>query len=245
MDDYLGKKQFDLSDSSPLIIKIQEVARAAFDEGLSGFKDEHRNLKEKQSVGLISEVQDSINFSSDPNVKLVPPETKSIDLKLEKLANWSSKMQTQLNFNTSCIESLDTNRRKSNLIMEGFEELLQEYLKERVLHFLTHFVPFFHPSWLSIVYRLGKSTDRPYPRKVLLNFTSFDAKEQVLLQACAIAKAGHPGHRIFINEDISEEIKRRRADIRKYELFLREKGISATQKGDGIIINDTYHTISN
>lgn len=127
--------------------------------------------------------------------------------------------------------------------MEGFEELPQEDTKERIIPFLTHFVPYFHPSWLSSVYRLGKSTDSPYPRKVLLSFISLDAKEQVFLQAGAIAKAGHPGHRIFINEDISEETKRKRADIRKYELFLREKGITASQKGDGIIINDTFHTI--
>lgn len=104
--------------------------------------------------------------------------------------------------------------------MEGIEELPHEDIKDRVLHFLTHFVPLFHPSWLSTAYRLGKPADSPYPRK-----------------------AGHPGHRIFVNEDISEESKRKRADIRKYGVFLREKGINATQKGEGIIINDTYHTI--
>lgn len=241
----LEKKQVDLGASSTLVIMMQEVARALFDNSLSEFKNDLESLKEKQAqiANLIKEVQESINFSSDPNVQEVPYNTKSTDLKLEKLVSWADRMQTQLNYNTANIESLDVNRRKSNLIMEGFEELPQEDLKERVLQFLTHFVPFFHPSWLSITYRLGKFSDSFYPRKVLLSFISLEAKEHVLSQAGVIARAGFPGKRIFINEDISEETKRKRADIRKYAAFLGEKGIPATQKGDGIVINDCFHTL--
>lgn len=47
------------------------------------------------------------------------------------------------------------------------EDLPQEHLEGRIQPFLANFVPFFHPSWLTITYKLGKVTDSPDSRKAL------------------------------------------------------------------------------
>lgn len=91
-------------------------------------------------------------------------------------------------------------------------------------------------------FRLGKPQQlNKSPRRVMLYLTSNMAKETILGYADAIANAGSPGARVFVNEDIPEPTKRRRTDIYKYVCFLREKGITAVQKGDGVIFNDTLY----
>lgn len=245
----MKNKQLDLSPDSTLVTAIHETAQKLFEANSVSVRNELETLQEKQRQLdlLISEVNTSLSFLADPSTTSIPSTYQNVlDKKIEKLTCWSGQMQTQINLNSVNIESHDINRRKSNLIIEGFEELPGEDLKGRLVPFLSHFVPYFHPNWLSIVYRLGKVGDdlssSPSPRKVMISFTTLEAKEHVLAQAGIIARAGEPGRRIFINEDVSEVCKRKRADIRKYASFLSEKGIAATQKGDGIIINDVFHT---
>lgn len=220
-DEHLQKKKFDLGNDSVFAKRMVEISNAVTCEQLRDVRNELLACKEKQTnlEVALGEIKETLNYLSDPNVikpgSTPTPDARIQDKKIEKLSAWSGKMQTQLNANTAQIETLDTLRRKNNLIMDGFVETKHEDLKSEVIAFLTHFVPYFHAGWLAITYRLGKVSEGSQARKVFLGFTTLEAKELVFLQAGAIAKAGSPGNRIFINEDISEICKRKRADVRK------------------------------
>lgn len=79
------------------------------------------------------------------------------------------------------------------------------------------------------------------PRRILVSFNSTQAREAVLSRAGAIARAGPQGGRIYINEDIPEDVKRRRADVFKYVNYMSEKGYNIVQKGDSVVLNNTLY----
>lgn len=46
---------------------------------------------------------------------------------------------------------------------------------------------------------------------------------------------------MYVNEDISEDIKRRRADVFKYVNYMAKKRYNIVQKGDSVILNNTLY----
>lgn len=76
--------------------------------------------------------------------------------------------------------------------------------------FLANVVPFFHPSWLSIIYRLGKVPEKYWRfQKSTALFYHASSERASFLQSSAIAKAGQPGKRIFISKDLSKISKKK------------------------------------
>lgn len=73
------------------------------------------------------------------------------------------------------------------------------------------------------MYRIGKLKPNSPPRRVFLSLYSSAARERILGFAGDIARTGEPGRRIFLNEDLPDEAKRKISDVHKYGNFLKTK----------------------
>lgn len=155
---------------------------------------------------------------------------------------WISLLQIEIKSNHKSLDNLEVKARGLNLILDGLSEVPNEDTLVYVGNFLAKFVPLFNRGMMDVAYRLGSpQKNKPLPRRILLHTTSFFARNLILECAEQIAGAGLPGARVFVSEDLPESIRRKRQDMFKYVNFLKEKGIKASQKGDGVMFNGTLY----
>lgn len=243
LDEYLSKKELDFGDNSVFSTKIKEVV----DESLHTLKDElsanRASLDElKPRVGSLENMVRHLADLNGHTLRSAPPvDLKELENKLEAQATQVTMLQQQLQSNNKTITSLETKSRRYNVTMDGMKESKHENLLSKVCHILARFVPHFHRNWIDCIHRLGKFYPKRSPRRILIKFTTLSARERVLGCASAIARAGRRGSRIFINEDLSKENRRKRSDIHKYVKFLRDRQVEAKQIGEGVLIGETLN----
>lgn len=244
IDKYLGKKEVDIDFDA---IASECIDRKIHDSIAPAIAD-LRDLRDKQSRASndITDLKSSINFLFDDttNVDGTPPSRNDILLLEKRIRSFSTSltaMQSDLDAKNKRLNTLDLKTRELNLLIDGMFELAKEDTISYVCNLLVKFIPHFNRHWIDNAYRLGKPAPNKAPRRILLTVSSYLVRERILECAKSIADAGTPGARIFINEDIPEPIKRRRSDVFKYVDFLKKKGIQATQKGDGVIFNNTLY----
>lgn len=194
----------------------------------------------------IADLKSSLSLISDEETKTgrAPPSIKDIlglERKVYSFSNALAALQLDLDSKNKRLNNLDLKSRELNLLIDGMFELANEDTINYVCSLLSKFIPHFDRPWIDNAYRLGKPASNRAPRRILLTVSSILVKEKILEKAKFIADAGSPGSRIFINEDIPENIKRRRSDVYKYVDFLRTKGIKAIQKGDAVIFNNSLY----
>lgn len=168
------------------------------------------------------------------------PNIDDLNRKTDLLAKMVSMMQMDIQAKNRLLDNLDLKSRGRNLLVDGLPELYNEDTINHVTGFLSKFVPHFERHMIDNAFRIGKSQNRS-PRRIMLRVSSSPVRDAILNCADMITQAGSPGVRVFINEDLPESIKRRRSDIYKYVCFLKEKGINAVQRGDGVFFNDTFY----
>lgn len=234
VDTYLEK--MDIDDT----IKKEITTRFATQVGphaqiLDQFKSDLNDVRAE-----LDSFKQSLNFDNDPLVTRTDLPSKSlgaIDRKIEKLSSWLSSLQSQHKSKSRVIDNLELKSRANNLVIDGMMDSPHEDTFFEVLQLLTRFVPHFDSNHLISAYRIGKRHTGGTPRRILISLLPGPTRSLILNMAGTIAKAGLPGARIFINEDIPDDIKRRRSDVYKYVEFLKEKNITAQQKGDSVLID--------
>lgn len=89
-------------------------------------------------------------------------------------------------------------------------------------------------------YRLGsKRANSKFLRKIFVELADPADRDPILSLSKTITKYGNGGLSYYINEDVSEELKRRKADLHKYVNYLKLKGHTTEKAGDDIILNGT------
>lgn len=133
--------------------------------------------------------------------------------------------------------TLSIQMRKDNVIIDQFSEIDGENVKDRLnlILDLTLSQADRKEVFITKAFRLGNKRSEGPPRKILVELKS--GRETVLDKARIITKSGNDGKPYYINDDVPEAVKRRRNDIHKYVLFLREKGQTAEKAGEDVIIN--------
>lgn len=166
-------------------------------------------------------------------------------------SDWSSQ-KTKLNEFESRIEGLEhefssykkttdflsIQIRKENIIIDQLQEVDNENILARLntIFDVTLIPADRNEVQIKRAFRLGtKRADGP-PRKILLELKS--GREIVFEKARIITKSGNDGKPYYINDDVPESVKRRRSDIHKYVLYLRERGHQAEKAGEDVIINN-------
>lgn len=133
------------------------------------------------------------------------------------------QLQSSFQHRAKQIDLIDLKSRKHNFIIEGLSESADENIYYEVCVLLNSFIPDFNHEEIDNVYRLGKQTNSNHPRRVFVSVFSTAARERILSYAGLIAKSNEPGSRIFINEDVLDDLKRRKSDVHKYVNFLKTK----------------------
>lgn len=228
----------------------KEIARRLGDKPLPSEPetDQIASLDDRltQAVAEISQLKSSLEFMTDRDVQTAHPSVEHSDIsaihrKIDSLTNWLSAFQVQQRAKNTLVDTLDLKLRANNLIIDGMAESPQEDTLFLINQFLSRFVPRFDGRNLITAHRIGKFLpDRP-PRRIFISLTPGPARQQILTCAGAIAKAGLPGSRVYINEDVPEGAKRRKADAYKYVEYLKEKGVKAVQKGENVLIDDRLY----
>lgn len=76
------------------------------------------------------------------------------------------------------------------------------------------------------------------PRKILIELADSDDRNLMLNFSRVITKVGNNGLNYYINEDCSEETKRRKADFQKYIKYLEVwRGHKVEKSGEDLILN--------
>lgn len=251
VNETLEKKELDLGADSPLARKIYETSsvmskafRGEVLELVEQLKSEHRDSLEEFKL-----MKGSLNVfigEQENDFSQVPKQLNDVKLfgrKIDRLTVWIESLQQQLMAKSKILSAIDVKTRKTNLILDGIDEaVLNEDLIPFIGSLLVRFVPNFDQHAIENAYRLGKNHgSERMPRRVLVAFYSTAARDLVLNSAGAIARAGPPGKRIYVNEDIPEEVKRRRADVFKYCSYMTESGYNISQKGDSVVLNNVLY----
>lgn len=167
----------------------------------------------------INSLKEQDNFSQIPSAL---KEFKVMNKKIETLSLWVDSLHQQLAAKTKLLSVLDLKSRKANLIFDGVPEVLNEDLYMTIGSLLNKFVPNFVVRAIKNVFPLGKYSpaDRT-PRQILGVFNSLGFQDAVLNMAGSIAKAGLPGAKIYMDEDLPDDAKGRRADTYKYVQYIQ------------------------
>lgn len=88
-------------------------------------------------------------------------------------------------------------------------------------------------------YRLGKRPIGNIPRKVFVELGSIEEKEILLANSRGIAQVGNNGNIFYLNEDIPDDLKKRRNYIFKYIKYMERRGRVVERVGDDILVNGT------
>lgn len=137
-------------------------------------------------------------------------------------------------------DSLDNKSRRSNVIIDMLSERESEDTKQLIEEILDQGLNENDRKSIKIkrAFRLG--TKRPYvktPRKIFLELAEPQDRDKLIQYSKHITKNGNNGLPYYINEDVNEDTKRKKADQHKYVKYLEEKGRRVEKAGEDIIVN--------
>lgn len=153
--------------------------------------------------------------------------------------SWLEGLQNDFDSSSKRIDQIDINSRRNNLIIEQLSEDMNENTLEKISKILDHTLSCENREKVKIrrAFRLGYKLNPNSTRKILVEFLTPEGRDIVHQNVASIRKAGNNGKPYYINEDASEEYKRRKADTNKFANFLLEKGYHVTKSGENLIIN--------
>lgn len=152
---------------------------------------------------------------------------------------WLEGLQNDFETSSKKLEQVDLNSRRNNLIFDQLTEEVNENTLGRVAKILDYTLSVESRGEVKIrrAFRLGRKMNPKSTRKILIEFTTPEGRDIVYQNASAIRKSGNNGKPYFINEDASEDYKRKKADIQKFANFLTEKGYKVVKNGENLIVN--------
>lgn len=140
------------------------------------------------------------------------------------------------------MESLDNRSRKKNIVIDCLPENPQENLRWEIEQLYTSLAPQFDVEWLDAVYRIGAPRTDNTPRRVFTSFTSQFAKDYIMSNSYKLHYNFASSVKLYLNDDYTDETKRRRNDIHKYVEYMKEHYHEVEKKGDAVIVNGKLYS---
>lgn len=137
------------------------------------------------------------------------------------------------------VKSLDVRSRRQNIIIDQLTEPDNEDTQASLNKILDHALSPNDRTQVEILkaFRLGvKSVNGP-PRKIFVELSTPKGRDVFLENARTISRIGNEGKTYYVNEDLPDDIKRRKSDLHKYVLYLRDRKHQANKIGDDIVID--------
>lgn len=148
-------------------------------------------------------------------------------------------IETGLKICSKKTESVDMIVRKCNIIIDQLTEIEGEDIGARVCNILRNTVHQDELDKIRVlrVFRLGVKRKGGPPRKVLLELDNPLSCDLLLSYARIITKSGNDGKPYHLNDDVPDEVRRRKGDIQKYIKYMDKKGHRIEKLEDDLMIN--------
>ena len=197
----------------------------------------------------MNDITDSIEFNDvDRNaikdhIKTIEEKQKADHIKINKLLN------KEQNDPKTCecskrLENIENEQKKKNMLITGVRERKGENLKGLVLEILSNTQAQIDPYSVDQVVRVGQYNPKAPSEPILVKFIDFATKEAIMARKHLI-KANPNCKNIWLNDDLSEENKRTRAEMRTLGNLAVDLGHQVLLRGNSIIIDGiTYDKYS-
>lgn len=210
------------------------------------------NAKTKELEKMIADLRkrlDKTPASNPPSqqnqdrFELNKDEHGDLGARFESMAKRIDFIEYQSEQNGRLANSLDLRSRRNNVVIDQLSEDHNENTLDKLNTILDHALANSNPgirAEISIMraYRLGTIREGSnYTRRVFVELANSRSKDLVIEYAAKIVKSGNNGRPYYINDDLPEKLKRRKADIHKYVNYLKKWGHRVEKAGDGRLDN--------
>lgn len=168
------------------------------------------------------------------------PEIKLINTRIEQASKTLLNHQRQIGVLEKKMETLDNRSRRKNIVIDCLPENPQENLRWETEQLFSSIAPGFEVEWLDSIYRIGSPRADGSPRRVFASLTSQFAKEYILMNSYKLAH--NNSVKLYLNEDFTDESKRRRNDIHKYVDYMNQNNHRAEKKGEAAIVDGKWYS---
>ena len=215
------------------------------DETLVSLKFVKELLEQQQSTmkTFISAFMDSVNVRVDSLIKDVASFRTSLEFtqgqvdELIKAELDVKRIKSNIEHLEEKIDDLENRSRRNNLCFEGIEESTNETWQDtenKVKHLITSHMPEVGGDIvIERAHRVGKprSSAESKPRKIVARFLNYKDRESVLK-----AKKKLRGTNVFVNEDYSDRVMKKRMDLMPELKEARRRNQRAFLRYDKLII---------
>lgn len=138
-------------------------------------------------------------------------------------------------------ENLDLKSRRNNVIVDLLAERNDEDTVSLINEILDLSLTKNDREVIRVkkAYRMGvKRANMKTPRKIFIELSESQDRDLLLKLSKTITKFGNNGSNFYINEDVSEDTKRKKADLHKYVKYLESwRGHTVEKSGEDIVLN--------
>ena len=139
---------------------------------------------------------------------------------------------------------LEDARRILNVKVDGVKEERDENVMTRVVTLAQAMGSSCQPSDIDTVYRLGKRQEKqPRPRTIVIRFKTVQARHE-FYNARFNLNDKKNWTRVWVNDDVSEETRRRREAMRAISILCRDNKVDCKLRSDSIVIKGRKFWIS-
>ncbi len=141
---------------------------------------------------------------------------------------------------TDKLEYLEGKTRRNNLVFDGVAEAPGETwaeTEEKITMILKEKLQFQHKVEVERAHRVGKPREGDKPRPVVIKLLRYKDRDAILQRAKSLK-----GTRIFINEDYTDTVRRKRKELMPELRAARERGDIAYLRNDKLIIHPRTST---
>lgn len=160
--------------------------------------------------------------------------TSNLDVLREKIENLE-KDHRHLN---NKIEFLDRKVRKNNILIFGVKEDNDKSVFEVVSAIFDEKLNIkLSIDCIANIYRIGKFKDNSFKRPIIIQFTSFLKKSEVIKRRRYLK-----GTNIFISDDLTETERAEKRVLNKHLKNAKDKNLNAYLKNNSIVVNGEVFT---
>ena len=185
------------------------------------------------------------------NYKGTDDTVKGLENRLTEMTNELASLQRNVDDQKKILDMLhkkdkeqDIDKKRSNIIVEGFKETDKENTRHNVIKLLTDIGVTNANENVVTAFRLGnvsKAHANPRPRPILVKLTQQSYKYEVYKHVKNIKDLAD-GKRVFIKDDLPPEIAQQRQELRCLAAAARDRELEATVRGGAIIVDNKRYT---
>lgn len=191
------------------------------------------NLMNDQLVALSRELNQTVEQGekrAQDQERKIEELKKGFEEELDRVKIRAYGNSNELRQHSSQIETLDSQARSQNIIIDGMPEKSEEETKSDLAGIIAKSLPDFTASSLKSVRRLGKNVKRKKVRPILVGLADAGARERILAKAADIRK-GADNAQFWINRDQSASGKRKYGLIKACFKLMQANNYECTMKG--------------